>query len=125
MILGWLLHELGRRRKRANGLLQTLTSVEERCSRDADLMLYRAEKVDAMPKSIRIVPEIEQGKGQAVSFVLAIGPLRQMCRLKTTFRTKNEAFSYFYRRRTEFERVARARHACGDIEDGVIELAML
>ena len=125
MILGWLRHELGRRRKRANCPPQTLTSVEERCSRDADLMLYPAEKVDAMPKSIRIVPEIEQGKGHAVSFVLAIGPLRQMCRLQTTFRTKNEAFSYFYRRRTEFERVARARHACGDIEDGVIELAML
>jgi hypothetical protein len=104
---------------------QTLTSIDERCSRDADLMLYPAEKVDAMPKSIRIVPETEQGKGQAVNFVLAIGSVRQMCRLQTTFRTKNEAFNYFYKRRTEFERVARARHACGDIENGVIELAML
>jgi hypothetical protein len=104
---------------------QTLTSIDERCSRDADLMRYPAEKVDAMPKSIRIVPETEQGKGQAVNFVLAIGSVRQLCRLQTTFRTKNEAFNYFYKRRTEFERVARARHACGDIENGVIELAML
>ena len=78
-----------------------------------------------MPKSIRIVPEAEQDTGQAVSFVLAIGPVRQMCRLQTTFRTKNEASNYFYKRRTEFERIARKRHACGDIEDGVIELAML
>src|SRR5215470_13185663 len=97
MIPCWLLHELGRRRKRANCLPPPLTSVDERCSRDADLMLYPAEKVDAMPKSIRIVPETEQGKGQAVSFVLAIGPVRQMCRLQTTFRTKNEAFNYFYK----------------------------
>ncbi len=78
-----------------------------------------------MPKSIRIVPETAHGKGQAVNFVLAIGPVRQVCRLQTTFRTRNEAFSYFYKRRTEFERVARARLACGEIEDGVIMLAML
>jgi hypothetical protein len=88
-------------------------------------MLYAAEKMDAMPKGIRIVPETEQGKGQAVNFALANGSVRQMCRLQTAFRTKNEAFNCFYKRRTEFERVARARHACGDIEDGVIELAML
>jgi hypothetical protein len=81
--------------------------------------------VDAVPKSIRIVPEAEQGKGQTVNFVLAIGSVRQVCRLQTTFRTKNEALSYFYKRRTEFEGIARTRLACGEIEDGVIELTML
>jgi len=88
-------------------------------------MLYPAKKVDLVPKSIRIVPEPEQGKGQAVNFVLAIGAIRQACRVQTTFRTKDEALSYFRKRRTEFERIARASLARGEIEDGVIELAML
>ena len=78
-----------------------------------------------MHKSIQIVPETEQGTGQAVTFVLAIGAVRQVCRLQTTFRTKNEAFNYFHKRRTEFERLARARLASGEAEGGVIELAML
>jgi hypothetical protein len=76
-------------------------------------------------KSIRIVPETKQSKGQAVNFVLAIGSVRQVCRLQTTFRRRNEALSYFYKRRTEFERIARTSFARGEIEDGVIELAML
>ena len=88
-------------------------------------MLNPTDKVDVMPKSVRITPEPAQGKGQAVTFMLAIGPVRQVCRLQTTFRTRDEAFSYFYKRRTEFERVARARLASGNIDEGVIELAML
>jgi hypothetical protein len=88
-------------------------------------MLYPTEKVDAVPKSLRIASRTEQGSGQTVTFVLAIGSVRQACRLQTRFRTKNEAFGYFYKRRTEFERVARASLAHGDIEDGVIELTML
>ena len=62
-----------------------------------------------MPKKIRIVPETERGYGQAITFVLAIGAVRQMCRLETTFRTQNRAFSYFRKHRNAFERVARAR----------------
>ena len=78
-----------------------------------------------MPKSIRIVPWAAPGAGHPITFVLAIGSVRQVCRLQTTFRRRNEALSYFYKRRTEFERIARASFARGEIEDGVIELAML
>ena len=78
-----------------------------------------------MPKSIRIVPETATEKGQAISFVLAIGSVRQVCRLRTTFQTQNQAFSYFHKHRTAFERVARERLALGEIEDGMIQLAML
>ena len=78
-----------------------------------------------MSKDVRIVPEIEQGKGEAVTFVLAIGAARQVCRLQTTFRTQNQAFSYFHKHRNAFEQNARARLARGEIEDGVIELPML
>ncbi len=79
-----------------------------------------------MRKSIRIVPHTAPCKGQAINFVLAIGSVRQVCRLQTTFRTQNQAFSYFHKHRTEFERAARARLARGEVEDdGVIELTML
>jgi hypothetical protein len=78
-----------------------------------------------MPKSIRIVPQAELCEEQAITFVLAIGSIRQVCRLQTTFRTQNQAFSYFHKRRTEFEQVARARFARGEVEDGVVELTML
>jgi hypothetical protein len=78
-----------------------------------------------MSKDVRIVPETERGKGQAITFVLAIGAVRQVCRLQTTFRTQSQAFSYFHKNRNTFERVARARFARGEIEDGVIQLTML
>jgi hypothetical protein len=78
-----------------------------------------------MPKKIRIVPETQRGNGQAITLVLATGAVRQVCRLQTTFRTQNQAFSYFHKHRNAFERVARARLARGEIEDGVIQLAML
>ena len=78
-----------------------------------------------MPKSIRIVPEAETAKGQTISFVLAIGSVRQVCRLQTTFRTQNQAFNYFHKHRNAFERIARERLALGEIENGVIELTML
>jgi hypothetical protein len=78
-----------------------------------------------MPKTIRIVPETETAKGQAISFVLAIGSVRQVCRLQTTLQTRNQAFSYFHKHRTAFERVAREKLALGELEDGVIQLAML
>jgi hypothetical protein len=78
-----------------------------------------------MPKSIRIASETEAGKGQMISFVLAIGSVRQVCRLQTTFRTQNQAFSYFHKHRNVFERIARERLALGEIEDGAIQLTML
>lgn len=88
-------------------------------------MVFSTEKADAMPKSIRIVPETDPGKGQSITFVLAIGAVRQVCRLQTTFRTQNQAFSYLHKHRTAFEQVARARFARGEIDDGVIQLTML
>jgi hypothetical protein len=78
-----------------------------------------------MPKNIRIVPETERGKGQAINFVLAVGAVRQLCCLQTTFRTQNQAFSYFHKHRNAFERVARVRLARGEIEYGVVQLEML
>jgi len=78
-----------------------------------------------MPKSIRIASETEAGKGQMIGFVLAIGSVRQVCRLQTTFRTQNQAFSYFHKHQNAFERIARERLALGEIEDGVIQLTML
>jgi hypothetical protein len=78
-----------------------------------------------MPKNIRIVPETGTDEGQTISFVLAVGSVRQVCRLQTTFRTQNQALSYFHKHRTAFERVARERLALGEIEDGVVQLTML
>lgn len=75
--------------------------------------------------SVRIVPEAKSGGGQTITFVLAIGTVRQMCRLETTFQTQNQAFSYFHKHRTEFERIARGRLARGEVDDGIIHLAML
>ena len=78
-----------------------------------------------MPMSVRIVPEAESGVGQAITFVLALGTVRQTCRPETTFRTQGQAFSYLHKNRTEFERAARTRLARGEVDDGVIHLTML
>jgi hypothetical protein len=78
-----------------------------------------------MPKSVRILPEAESRPGQSITFVLAIGTVRQMCRLETTFQTQNQALGYLHKDRTEFERIARARFALGQVDDGVIHLTML
>jgi hypothetical protein len=78
-----------------------------------------------MPNSVRIVPKTEFGKGQVVTFVLAIGSVRQACRLETTFLTQNQAFSYLQKHRTAFERVARASLARGEVKDGMVHLTML
>jgi hypothetical protein len=75
--------------------------------------------------SVRITPQTQSRAGQAITFVLAIGTVRQMCRLETTFQTRNQAFSYLHKYRTEFERIARARLALGQVDDGVIHLTML
>ena len=57
--------------------------------------------------------------------MLAIGTIRQTCCLATTFQTRNQAFSYLHKFRTEFERIARDRLARGEVDDGVIHLTML
>ena len=78
-----------------------------------------------MPRSVRIVPDADSGNGQAITFVLAIGAVRQNCRLATTFQTRNQAFSYLHKYRTEFERIARDRLARGEVDEGIIHLTML
>ena len=78
-----------------------------------------------MPNDMRIVQEVDTRDGHSVTFVLAIGTVRQICRLQTTFRTQSQAFSYLQKHRTEFERIAREQFARGDIEDGLIKLTML
>jgi hypothetical protein len=101
-----------------------LTSTGQGFSATSDLMLFIA-KGTHMPRSIRIVPESDSARGQTITFVLAIGPIRQICSLQTTFRTRNQALSYLHKNRTSFERVARERFERGEVEDGVIHLAML
>nr|WP_191093149.1 hypothetical protein [Bradyrhizobium campsiandrae] len=63
--------------------------------------------------------------GGTITFFLALGAGRQMCRLATTFETQKQAFSYLHKYRTEFERMARARLDTGELEDGVVVLSML
>lgn len=60
-----------------------------------------------------------------ITFFVAFGADRQMCRLATTFNTQKQAFSYLQKHRTEFEHLARTRLASGDLEDGIVVLSML
>ena len=70
-----------------------------------------------MHRSIRIKPKAETGRGQSVMFVLAVGAARQVCRLKTTFGTQNQARSYLQKHRKTFELAARERtHECAALE---------
>ena len=78
-----------------------------------------------MPKDVRIAPEVSSRNGHSVSFVLAIGTVRQMCRLQTTFATQSQAFNYLHKHRKQFERLARERFSLGQIEGGLIKLTML
>jgi hypothetical protein len=81
--------------------------------------------IDASMKSIRIRPATEIHLGQSVSFVLAVGSNRQVCLLKTTFKTQGQARSYLQKHRTALELAARSRLERGEIEDGVVQLRML
>ncbi|WBL81133.1 hypothetical protein I3J27_12170 [Bradyrhizobium xenonodulans] len=74
---------------------------------------------------MRVVPRIKPDGGGTITFFLALGAGRQMCRLATTFLTQKQAFSYLQKNRTEFERIARARLASGELEDGIVVLSML
>lgn len=71
------------------------------------------------------MPRIKPDAGGIITFFLALGAGRQMCRLATDFQTQKQAFSYLQKHRTEFERIARARLASGELEDGVVVLSML
>ena len=74
---------------------------------------------------MRIVPRAKSDGGGTITFSLALGGARQMCRLTTTFQTDKQAFSYLHKHRTEFEHMARARLASGELEDGIVVLSML
>ena len=60
-----------------------------------------------------------------ITFFLAFGSSRQLCRLATTFSTQKQAFSYLQKHRTQFEHIARTRLASGELEDGIVVLSML
>ncbi|WP_247444992.1 hypothetical protein [Bradyrhizobium sp. 197] len=74
---------------------------------------------------MRVVPRIKSDSGGTITFFLALGAGRQMCRLATTFLTQKQAFSYLQKNRTELERVARTRLALGELVDGIVVLSML
>lgn len=78
-----------------------------------------------MPMTVRITPENKSADGQSITFLLAIGAVRQLCCVHTTFRTASQASSYLRKYRTELERAARERFARGELEDGVINLTMV
>ncbi|MBC9883523.1 hypothetical protein G8O24_40260 [Bradyrhizobium sp. INPA01-394B] len=73
---------------------------------------------------MQIVRRVKLEDG-TITFFLAFGASRQMCRLATTFSTQKQAFTYLQRHRTEFEHMARARLASGELEDGIVVLSML
>ncbi|MCP1750992.1 hypothetical protein ABIF29_006220 [Bradyrhizobium elkanii] len=60
-----------------------------------------------------------------ITFSLALGAARQVCRLTTTFQTDKQALSYLHKYRTELEQMARARLASRQLEDGIVVLSML
>lgn len=78
-----------------------------------------------MLKTVRIVPEDKSRGGQSITFLLAIGAVRQVCRLQTSFKTANQASSYLHKHRTELEHAARERFARGELEDGIVNLTMI
>lgn len=71
------------------------------------------------------MPRTKSDVSGTITFTLARGTARQICRLTTTFQTDRQAFSYLHKYRTEFEQIARTRLASGDLEDGIIVLSML
>jgi hypothetical protein len=73
----------------------------------------------------RIVRRAKSDGSGTITFSLALGAARQICRLTTTFQTDKQAFSYLHKYRTEFEQMARVRLASGELEDGIVVLSML
>jgi hypothetical protein len=74
---------------------------------------------------VLVVRRAKSDAGGTITFFLALGAGRQMCRLATTYQTQKQAFSYLQKHRTEFERIARTRLASGEFEDGIVVLSML
>lgn len=72
-----------------------------------------------MAKSIQITPKADKSRGRSVTFVLAIGSIRQTCRLTTTFITENQALSYLHKHRLRPELIARTAFERGEIEEGL------
>lgn len=72
-----------------------------------------------------MAPRAKSHDGGTITFSLALGAARQMCRLTTTFQTNKQALSYLHRYRTELEQMARARLASGQLEDGIVVLSMI
>jgi hypothetical protein len=68
-----------------------------------------------MAKGIRIAPQMDKGGSRSVTFVLAIGTIRQTCRLTTNFITRNQALSYLHKHRLQLEFVARNAFERGEI----------
>jgi len=73
----------------------------------------------------RTLRKAKSDGGGTITFSLALGAARQVCRLTTTFQTDRQAFSYLHKYRKEFEQMARARLASGELEDGIVVLSML
>ncbi|UWU75440.1 hypothetical protein N2603_36245 [Bradyrhizobium huanghuaihaiense] len=73
----------------------------------------------------RVVRRAKSDGGGTITFSLALGAARQICRLAATFQTETQAFSYLHKYRTEFEQMARSRLASGELENGIIVLSML
>ena len=71
------------------------------------------------------MPRAKSDGGGTITFKLELGAARQLCRLTTTFQTEKQAYSYLHKYRREFEQIARARLASGELEDGVVVLSML
>ena len=70
------------------------------------------------------MPRAKSDGGGTITFTLAHGAARQICRLTTTFQTGKQAFSYLHKYRAEFERISQARRASGELEDGIVILSM-
>jgi hypothetical protein len=81
--------------------------------------------VESSATNVRIVKDDAKSGGQMIAFALAIGSTRQVCHLKTSFCTRNQAFAYLQRNRTAFERIARELFERGELTDGVIHLKMI
>lgn len=67
----------------------------------------------------------KSGGSQTITFLLAVGSDRHVCRIATTFQTQKQALSYLHKHRREFERMARAKLSLGELDDGIILLTML
>jgi hypothetical protein len=76
-------------------------------------------------RGIRISEADTSHEGRTIIFALAIGAVRQVCHLKTSFRTQSQALSYLQKNRNAIERIARERFLRGEIEDVVIHLTMI